>query len=73
MNRVLVQWTLGSQIEKTLINVAIPSPQSRVEYFVPDIERINQVDSVRSNSCQQSHVSGLQLNDVILGQPSVLL
>ncbi len=72
MNRVLVQWTFGSQIEKTLIDVAVPSPQSRIEYFVPDIERINQVDSVRSNSCQKSHIFGLQLNDVILSQLSVL-
>lgn len=72
MHHILIQRTFGSLVEKPLINVSVPHAERRVEYFIREVESIDQVDGVRSNCAQQRGILGLQLQDVLPRQIRIL-
>ena len=73
MHRRLVERTLLSLVEETLVDVAVPAAQSRIEHLVAQVERVHQVHRLRPNRAQQTHKSRLPFQYLLLAQTAKLL
>lgn len=72
MHCCLIQRALGRLIEKALVHVAVPAAERRAEDLVTNIERVHYIDCFLSDGGEQLRVSGVELQDVLLGQIAVL-